>query len=492
MKSSSRPQVFRSGKMAALFATAFLGSTLLALQPNGLPVQADSLTTGNISARITSHIGIDSNGNPDGTNESNCIHYQPEASSSSSEWVDHPQQAWTAHGTNGEDCPSKVNLEKQSAVGISPADETSLMTGTPFLLARVEHLNNPIVGGADYYKGNLDIEMGGFDGAPIISLPWWMWETPNQADPCPDGSNEAGCFDEIRFTSQIGNQIISQNGMDFRLVITGFIPLEEIQTEDKGMKCPEDPKADEIENDFWTMEDASTMACLYAEISQVREVIVTKTIVGNPTSVTAPSAAFSYTTAGTLAGSPWKSGAFSLTPAANGSASSTAKEIVQADSVTITETAPTDAQWALTGIKCTDFDESGNARTLPSGATYDVTAKKVVLSQVADPDYAANPDITCTFTNTYTPAATTTTTTTTLPAATTTTTKPPTVTTPATVAPTATVAGAGLVTATTAPAAVVTAAALPTTGRHIDWSTFAGMFLLMMGAILMIWKRVLR
>ncbi len=481
MKISSGPLFMRFGVTSAFLFSAVFGSALIAFGNNESSVSAAALTTGTISARVSDHIGVDVNGDPVGDSTTNCVLYKPTDTASSSAWVTSPNEAITAHGKEDSKCPSTLKTSEQSAVGIRPADETSFVPDVPFLLGKVTHYNNPIVADPEYWTGNLEVQMDGFDNSPTVSLPWWMWETPNQADPCPNGSNKYGCYDEIKFSSVIGDQIVTQNGIDFRLFIKGFVPV------DSESNCPMTTDA-VIENDFWTVEKASTRACLYAELTQVREVTITKTIVGNSDEVNAPSASFDFTTTGSLDESVWIDGAFSLTPASDSSESTIPREILKSDIVSITETSPEDSKWELSEISCTDFDANGDTRALPS-ATYDMELGKVTLTEVGSPDFMSNPDINCEFTNTYTPPPTTTTT---LPAATTTTTIPAATTTlPAATTTTVVKEVAQVTVAPTTTAAPILPLGLPATGRQTDWSTLFGLILLFVGAGALIWKRAL-
>jgi LPXTG-motif cell wall-anchored protein len=392
----------RFHKSAAYFASAILLAAALIIRVNESSTGAIALSTGVISAKVSDHVGVDSVGNPDGTGTSNCVRYKPTATSTSSGWVtstSSPNEAQTAHGQSGSSCPSSLDIGQQSAVGIRPAAATTFTSGTPFLLARAIHYNNPIRGAAEYWNGKFTIQMAGFDGAPQVGLNWWMWETPNNANPCAGGSDSNGCFDEIKFTSQIGDQIVTQAGYDYRLVVTGFISVNSSTT------CPSTPSGASV-NDFWTHEGATTHACLYAALSQVRKVVITKSILGNGENVDAPSAQFGFTTTGNISGSPWANGSFTLTPPTNGNASTTAKEIVSTDTISVTEAAPPNSNWSLTNIACTDYDANGNPRPLPSGATYNTTTRRLELTQIPAPLDVTHPDITCVFQNSYTPHAT--------------------------------------------------------------------------------------
>jgi len=399
----TRPQLHtRFHKSAAYFASAILLAAVLIMRVNESSSKAIVLSTGVISAKVSDHIGIDNVGNPVGTGTTNCVRYNPTASSTSSGWVtstSSPNEARTEHGNSGSSCPTSLDVTEQSAVGIRPAGATSFTSGTPFLLARAIHYNNPIRGAAEYWNGKYTIQLAGFDGAPQVGLNWWMWETPNNANPCAGGSDSNGCFDEMKFISQIGDQVVTQFGFDYRLVITGFVPVNSSST------CPSTPTGATI-NEFWTHEGATTHACLYAALSQVRKVVITKSIVGNGNAVNAPSAQFGFTTTGNISGSPWANGSFSLSPPTNGNASTTAKEIVSTDTISVTEAAPPNSNWSLANIACTDYDVNGNPRPLPSGATYNTITRRLELTQIPAPLDVTHPDITCVFQNTYTPHAT--------------------------------------------------------------------------------------
>ena len=387
---------------AAYFATAILIAAVLIIRVNESSTKALALSTGVISAKVSDHVGIDSLGNPVGTGTTNCVRYNPTASSTSSGWVSStssPNEARTAHGDSGSSCPTSLDVSQQSAVGIQPAGATSFTSGTPFLLARAIHYNNPIRGAAEYWNGKYTIQLAGFDGAPEVGLNWWMWETPNNANPCPGGSDSNGCFDEIKFISQIGDQVVTQFGIDYRLVITGFIPVN------SSSACPSTPSGATV-NEFWTHEGATTHACLYAALSQVRKVVISKAIIGNGNGVTAPSTQFGFTTTGSISGSPWIDGSFSLTPSTNGTASTSAKEIVSTDTISVIETTPLNANWSLTNISCTDYAANGDQRPLPTGASYSTTTRRLELSHIPAPLDVMHPDITCVFQNTYTPHAT--------------------------------------------------------------------------------------
>lgn len=386
----------------SVFLAAALASTF-AWVATSAPGSADAstITTGVIEARMSNHIGVDADGDPDGSDSSNCVRYAPSDGPDSSGWVSmtsSPSEAQTAHGRDSGSCPSKLDIKEQSAVGIRPAAGGTVNDGSSFLLGRVVHYNNPIRSAAEYWKGVMSFRMDGFDSAPTVNFDWWMWETPNDANPCPDGGNDNGCFDEIKFNSEMADALVSQKGIDYRLVIDGF------KTVGPTAECPASP-AGATSDIFWTPEEETSHACLYATLSEVRRVTVVKSIDGATGSIVAPSASFVFDTASTVGGSPWHDSDFTLTPAADGSAQTKSKEISRTEVVTIDERTPADARWSLASIACTEFDANGATRPLAS-AVYDLAKGVVTLVNVPAPVNMAKPDITCEFKNIYTPMAT--------------------------------------------------------------------------------------
>ncbi|MDA2972730.1 MAG: choice-of-anchor K domain-containing protein [Actinomycetota bacterium] len=359
--------------------------------------RADAVSIGTISAQMSNQQGITETGDPDGTNESNCIRYAPPNDSTSSQFVTSPGEALTAHGRDGGSCPSSLDVDEQSALGVKPAVGSTILNGDPFLLARVIHYNNPVIVDAEYFRGDMSLKFGDFDGTPTVTFPWRMWETPN-AGPCPNGVGPSGCDDETIFTDQISDVPLSQDGIDYLLVIDGFVP---VNSEDACPATPTDP----AENDFWTDENSTTHACLYGSIYQERPVTIVKEIQGVTEEVVAPSETFIIDSEGDLTGSPWDT-SFELTPPADGFDSADPVSIIGRDTATLTEESMMDSRWELTDIECTDFDAEGEPRLLPKGATYDVENGQLILSEVPAPDYEDDGSITCTFTNTYTPMTT--------------------------------------------------------------------------------------
>lgn len=371
-----------------------VGVVQMSIEPRA---DAVSVSIGTISAQMANQQGITETGEPDGTAESNCIRYAPPNTSTSSQFVTSPGEALTAHGRDGSTCPSSLDVGEQSAVGVKPAAGGTIANGDPFLLARVIHYNNPVIVDAEFFRGDMKLKFGDFDGTPTVTFPWRMWETPNDGS-CPNGGGPDGCDDEITFTDQISDVSLSQDGVDYLLVVEGFVPVKSKDA------CPTSP-GDSVEGDFWTDEDKTTHACLYGSLYQERPVTIVKAIEGSSEDVTAPSEAFVIDSEGSLEGSPWNT-SFELNPPDDGTDASDPLSIIGRDTATLIEQMSDDSRWELTEIACTDFDVDGETRPLPSGATYDLEKGKLILSKVPAPDYQDDASITCTFTNTYTPMTT--------------------------------------------------------------------------------------
>jgi len=379
---------------------AAVGISAVGVVQTSIDSRAEAISIGTISAQMSNQIGITETGEPDGTAASNCIRYAPPDTATSSEFVTSPGEALTAHGRKrqNESCPGSLDIDEQSAIGVKPAGGSTIVNGDPFLLARVIHYNNPVRVDAEFFKGDMSLKFGDFDGSPTITFPWRMWETPNNGD-CPNGgSGPDDCDDEITFTDQISDVSLTQNEIDYVLVIDGFVPVKSKDA------CPETPK-DPAEDDFWTEEEKTTHACLYGSLYQERPVTIVKAIEGVEDDIVAPSETFTIDSEGDLKGSPWDT-SFVLTPPADGSDSSDPVVITGRDTATLTEQAMMDSRWELTDITCTDLDAEGEPRELPSGYEVDLMKGELVLSEIPAPDYEMDASITCTFTNTYTPMTT--------------------------------------------------------------------------------------
>ncbi len=323
-----------------------------------------------IDARLRDHVGVN-----DGTT-GNCIRYSP-ADGNQTEWVGSPNTAWTAHGSplNGS-CPSDLNTSTQSAIGFRPTAATSVPTGTPFLLGRMTHNNNPINVRDQYFTGKLDVRLAG----ETLEFPWTLNETPNNSSPQTNPNND----DFTNFTSQIDDTEITIDGLTYKLVVLGF-------TQDTGSSCPATPSGAYV-NEFRTTEGTQTYGCLYAELAQVRKLTIEKVaIVGE-----APFPSFGFSSTSNLAGSPWANWSDSLLPTAAGpaGADSSAQQdfLPSEEDVVVTESAVNG--WTLDSIVCKD----GSGQDV-SGINVNLGDRKVMLNNVPDADTNAAAPITCTFNN---------------------------------------------------------------------------------------------
>ena len=371
--------------LRAVLALA-LGAAALATPIMSQPAEAATVPIAGVRAQLSAQHGTV---NDDATN---CITYQPVGSATSTTFVGSGQTAITGHGFSpGTRCPTTLSTATQSAIGVSPSGVTSVQDGSPFLLSSITHYNNPISGAiAARYTGVMTLRLLGFDSAPDLVYNWTMWETPNADSPCafPAGPNQNGCADQVTFTSGIPSQSLTKAGVTYKLVIDGFGPAS------AGV-CPATPAASTTpSNDFLTAERATTTACIYASLVQVRSLTITKQV-NAPSGTTIPK--FSYSSSSTTNGSAWNAPAFTLQPPG---APSVTRELLQGENVTVSESQPGGDQWSLTSIRCVD----GAGNPVP-GAQYSTSTGTVSFTAGAPDTIAAGP-INCTYVNTYAPKGT--------------------------------------------------------------------------------------
>ncbi|MGB8858315.1 MAG: DUF5979 domain-containing protein [Ilumatobacteraceae bacterium] len=355
------------------------GAVVVGVTP--APVAAATITGVTVQANMADHLPT----------SGNCIRYSPSSSPSNSpsDWVTSTGEARTAHGWSG-NCTNSLDIGTQSALGFVPTAATSFDTSTPFLIGRMTHYNNPITASDEHFTGKLNIKFGTTD----LQFPWALWETPNNAVPpeCTTSVVNGKCSDEVVFTTQIAPATWTMDGMTYKLVMLGFVP-------NATTSCPATP-AGAVNNQFITAESANTNGCLYAQLTQVRSLVIRKAVTATNNVQPASVPSFGFTPTSSLAGSPW-TGAFSLTPTTSTPAATAAREFLpSSEDLTVVESAP-GTNWALTNIACVD-----GANAALTGVTYNVNSRTVTLNNVPDAATAAAAPITCTFTNTYTARAT--------------------------------------------------------------------------------------
>ncbi|HRB03801.1 MAG TPA: DUF5979 domain-containing protein, partial [Ilumatobacteraceae bacterium] len=379
-RTSSLKRFLRSAPAVIVLASAVAVGVTVA------PAAAATLTGVTVKANLADHLPT----------SGNCIRYAPVISGngdsdSPSAWVTSSGEAQTAHGKGGYNCPGSLDTSSQSAIGFKPTAATSFNTGATFLIGRMTHYNNPITSSASHYTGNLNVDFGG----TALQFPWTLWETDNglTGSDCPTGTTDNGCNDEVVFTTQIAPPLWTINGMSYKMVLLGFVS-------NTTSTCPATAASGAtITNQFITAEGTNTHGCLYAQLTQVRPLVIKKAVAS---AQTPPSSvpAFGFTPTSSLAGSPW-TGSFNLTPTVAMPASSTTRDFLpSSEDLTVVEGAPP-ANWALTSIAC--VDGVGAALT---GVTYDTATRSLVMNNVPDANTAAAAPISCTFTNTYTARAT--------------------------------------------------------------------------------------
>ncbi len=249
-------------------------------------------------------------------------------------------------------------------------------TGTPFLLGRMTHNNNPINVADQYFTGKLDVRLAG----ATLEFPWTLNETPNNSSPQSNPNND----DFTNFTSQIDDTEITIDGLKYKLVVLGF-------TQDTGLSCPASPSGSYV-NEFRTTEGTQTYGCLYAELAQVRKLTIEKIAISGE----APFPNFGFSSTSNLAGSPWSDWSDNLKPTATGAigADSSAQQdfLPSEENIVVTEAAVNG--WTLDSVVCKD----GSGQNV-SGINVNVGDREVTLDDVPDADSNAAAPITCTFRN---------------------------------------------------------------------------------------------
>ena len=366
------------------------------------PMAVGPVNIGQISARIANH--RNSAGNTPG---GDCFRYAPVNvggnnkinSSGPTEWVSNSAEARGSHGTktNGANCTTITQSNQTadaSTVGIVPSQTSAVTPGTAFLLGAVTHYNNPVYASSEFFKGDLGVRLSGLSGAPEITVPWTLWETPNSPSwfqSCANGGannqgiNVNGCADQITFASQIGDQIITVDGVEYRLVFSGFSPP-------RTDSCPPTPPAG-TQNSFWTAEKRNTKSCFYASLEQVRALTIQKNVQASDVDATS----FEFSSTSSLAGSPWDRPTFHLT--AGGSTGR--QELLQGETVTVTEALP--AGWRLDNLRCAYTKSGGQLSSLDASAV-NVSGNVLKITRTPANTTANQQDITCTYTNAPSPA----------------------------------------------------------------------------------------
>ena len=173
---------------------------------------AATVNIGPIAAQMANHRGTDSGV------VGNCITYAPPLNATSSTLVTSPGEAQTAHGRQGGgSCPGSLNTSQQSAIGFRPSSTTSVQDGQQFLIGRMVHYNNPINANDRFFVGTMNVVLNGFTAPNTLAFDWELDETPNGQRGC--------CNDLLEFTNQISDTTLTQGGLSFRLVLSGFVPV---------------------------------------------------------------------------------------------------------------------------------------------------------------------------------------------------------------------------------------------------------------------------
>ncbi|MDA2972683.1 MAG: hypothetical protein O3B19_11000, partial [Actinomycetota bacterium] len=381
--------------LLAALALGVVGVVQRSVEPKA---DAETLSLGAISAQMRNHQGTE------GSNEANCIRYAPPGSVTSSDTVVSPDEALAAHGWT-ESCPGSLDLDQQSAVGITPVASGDFTNGESFLLAEVTHYNRRVEGnGAEFYDGVARLGFGDFDGDPSIDLSWELWETTNTSGmgqgQCrirgPQGG-EAPCVDRVVFT--IPDEVaMTKDGRSYRLTIDKVtavegdkscraVPVVEVMVDDH-----EEDEHEEEGNTILTAEGMERRGCVYGTVMQGSAVTIVKAIEGVDTDVVAPSTMFVIDSSATPTDSSWNGISFELTPPDDGSASTDPKIWSSGEMVTLTEQDPMNPRWELTDITCTGT----------TNYEVDLETRELTLGkEMKTANGVEDGPITCTFTNTY-------------------------------------------------------------------------------------------
>src|SRR5699024_7077760 len=120
----------------------------------------------------------------------------------------------------------------------------------------------------------------------------------------------------------VSDQTVQIDGATYTLVFEGFAPAGD-------HACPAEKPSD-TQNVFWTREAATTSACMYARLVQVRDLTIVKAAEAQDGN--AP--AFSFSSDSSLDGTAWADREFSLDPDGEDRRTGT---VAQGEQVTVTE-----------------------------------------------------------------------------------------------------------------------------------------------------------
>lgn len=398
MRGTASEQRGRGTRRAALGAVVALvlglGLAPALAVATATPASAADLSIA-VAAKLEAHRGTNGRGvldpdnswlNPDRNVDQNCIRFAPAAGT----WSAGAVRA--AHGGGGlniigqRDCSSSLSTTSQSAIEFaSRASTNAAPTGASFLLGTFRHYNNPIQATATFFEGTFGVRVGTTETTATYVLE----ETDNNSSTkSPD--------DIVTFSNLVRTSDVTIGTMRYRLSIQGFS-----RAGTGNATCPSGPGASSLSSVVTTVENTTTVACLWARLDQVRPVTVVKQVAAAGDAPTGAIPATSFTSASTVPGSPWAASSFTLTPTkftgAESSATLAAREFRgTGEQLTITEGVPA-TNWELSSIECRD----GAGTDLPSGATVSLADRRVILENVPDAATATAVPITCTFRNTY-------------------------------------------------------------------------------------------
>ncbi|OKL49456.1 hypothetical protein BSR29_00360 [Boudabousia liubingyangii] len=308
------------------------------------------------------------------------------------------------YGEYQHQCPPRMYVENQSAIGVQPNNPGSVTLGETFLLGKIRHRNNDLwvsegPTGQDilWFHGDFQINIAG----KTDSFPWDQWETYNTCAQKVD-PDQRHCSDDIlQIKKNHSEQIfLDQNGVRYFLNIWGFVPAL------ADGSCPADPGLTRPRTKFITTESRDSNACIYASFNQQRSIRLAKTVTHGPgineqneipafnLSAEAENTVFdSYKT--------WQLRPQSYGPAGTVTSPNNDRftyTVGMGESYATEDKLPTSrfGSWQLTDITCTDRD--GDNVPIPQEAK-DLAARRLDLNALGAAKTGAEQELTCTFHN---------------------------------------------------------------------------------------------
>ncbi|WP_412863895.1 choice-of-anchor K domain-containing protein [Cellulomonas sp. 179-A 9B4 NHS] len=396
------------------------------------PAAAATTPMSSVEASLTGHRGTNGSNVDDGTTAANCVRFAGPTTTGGTGWstgevaaahgaqrIDTQRRsrnswfsAWGPWGAiqqgNTFRCPSTIGRgfigdgsqsdlfgneetrevsQGQSVLGLTPSPAGTVTTGGPFLLATLRHYNNPITSGANYFEGTSGFRFNLGATPVLISSSYRLHETPNASNPSTDRASD----DIVLFNGLVGPRAVTVNGLSYRLTVDGFTTMTTGST-----ACGGTPSGS-FSNQVQTVEQTTTVACLWARLDVVRDlqvVNVTQSAGAQPAAV--PAMAFASTS--TVPGTFWATGK-TLTPSstvAPNNSSSAIGSVQSGETVTISKPA-LQPGWELTSVACLD----GTTPVAAEVAQFSTATGRLTVNELPAPPTGSTAPVVCTFVHTY-------------------------------------------------------------------------------------------